>query len=181
MYNQRNWRDILSEKPKDMTRVDYAVTLPKPDEDYMTTYRINRAKRNLRRFNELYRNGRTEVYDERHISDPATQMHHIFPAGDYPVIADYLENLIALTPTQHFSYAHPDNNTRYIDRAYQYMCLLSKTGTIRDNLLNDRGEPIVYDFCLYQKVLNTGLHTKEFSDVKAMDFEGLLDLIEKYY
>ncbi|MBR4026916.1 MAG: restriction endonuclease [Lachnospiraceae bacterium] len=181
LYNQRNWRDVLSDKPKGMTRVDYEVTLPKPDEDYMTKYRINRAKRNLRKFNDLYRNGKTEVYDERHMEDLATQMHHIFPTNEYPLIADYIENLIALTPTQHFAYAHPNNNTRYIDRAYQYMCLLSKTGTIRDNLLNDKGEPIVYDFCLYQKVLNTGLQTEEFSDVQEMDFEGLLNLIEKYY
>ena len=115
------------------------------------------------------------------MEDLATQMHHIFPANEYPLIADYLENLIALTPTQHFSYAHPNNNTRYIDRAYQYVCLLSKTGTIRDNLLNDREEPIVYDFCLYQKVLNIGLETEEFSDVQEMDFEGLLNLIEKFY
>ena len=78
LYNQRNWRDILSEKPKDMTRIEYEITLPKPSEDYMTTYRINRAKKNLRRFNDQYRNGKTEVYDERHIKDPATQMHHIF-------------------------------------------------------------------------------------------------------
>lgn len=181
MYNQRNWRDILLDKPKGMTRVDYKLTLSEPSENHMTKYRIERAKKNLRKFNDLYRKGRTEVYNERHIEDLATQMHHIFPANEYPLIADYLENLIALTPTQHFSYAHPNNNTRYIDRAYQYMCLLSKTGTIRDNLLNDRGEPIVYDFCLYQKVLNTGLHTDEFSDVQEMDFEGLLDLIEKYY
>ena len=181
MYNQRNWRDVLLDKPKGMTRVDYKITLSEPAENYMTKYRIERAKKNLRKFNDLYRNGRTEVYDERHMEDLATQMHHIFPANEYPLIADYLENLIALTPTQHFSYAHPNNNTRYIDRAYQYMCLLSKTGTIRDNLLNDRGEPIVYDFCLYQKVLNTGLHTDEFSDVQEMDFEGLLNLIEKYY
>ena len=58
MYNQRNWRDILSEKPKDMTRIEYEITLPKPSEDCMTTYRINRAKKNLRRFNDQYRNGR---------------------------------------------------------------------------------------------------------------------------
>lgn len=116
MYNQRNWRDILSEKPKDMTRVDYEVTLPNPNENYMTTYRINRAKKNLRRFNDRYRNGKTEVFDERHIQDLATQMHHIFPVSDFPKIADYLENLIALTPTQHFVYAHPKNNTKYIDR-----------------------------------------------------------------
>ena len=30
-------------------------------------------------------------------------MHHIFPANEFPSIADYLENLIALTPTQHFT------------------------------------------------------------------------------
>lgn len=181
MYNQRNWRDILSEKPKDMTRVDYEVTLPKPDDDYMTTYRINRAKRNLRRFNDLYRDGKTELFDERHIMDPATQMHHIFPTNEFPSIADYLENLIALTPTQHFSYAHPNNNTQYIDRAYQYLCLIAKTGAIRDNLLGKKHEPIIYDFYLYQTVLNTGLETDEFFDVQEMDFDGLLNRIEKYY
>ena len=181
MYNQKNWRDGLSEKPKDMTRVDYALTLSKPDEDYMTIYRINRAKRNLRRFNALYRNGRTEVYDERHISDPATQIHHMFPASEYPLIADYLENLIALTPTQHYTYAHPNINTQYIDRAYQYACLLAKTGTIRDNLLNRKDEPIIYDFYSFQTVLNTGLETEEFFEVQEFDFGGLLDRIEKYY
>ena len=181
MYNQRNWRDILSEKPKDMTRIEYEITLPKPSEDCMTTYRINRAKKNLRRFNDQYRNGKTEVYDERHIKDPATQMHHIFPASDYPAIADYLENLIALTPTQHYTYAHPNNNTQYIDRAYQYVCLISKTGTIRDNLLGKNKAPIIYDFYLYQTVLNTGLGTEEFYEIQELDFDGLLNCIEKYY
>lgn len=181
MYNQRNWRDILSEKPKEMTRVDYEITLPRPDDDYMTSYRINRAKRNLRRFNDMYRDGKTELFDERHIMDPATQMHHIFPAGDYPEIADYLENLIALTPTQHFTYAHPNNNTQYIDREYQYLCLIAKTGMIRENLLENKGEPIIYDFYLYQTVLNTGLSTDEFFEIQEMDFAGVLNRIEKYY
>lgn len=181
MYNQRNWRDILSEKPKEMTRVDYEITLPRPDDDYMTSYRINRAKRNLRRFNDMYRGGKTELFDERHIMDPATQMHHIFPAGDFPEIADYLENLIALTPTQHFTYAHPNNNTQYIDRAYQYLCLIAKTGMIRENLLENKGEPIIYDFYLYQTVLNTGLSTDEFFEIQEMDFAGVLNRIEKYY
>lgn len=181
MYNQRNWRDILAEKPKDMTRIEYEAIRTKPPKDYMTAYRINRAKRNLHRFNDKYRNGRTEVFDERHIMDKATQMHHIFPASDYPSIADYVENLIALTPTQHFSYAHPNNNTQYIDRAYQYLCLIAKTGTIRENLLNDGKEPIIYDFYLFQTVLNTGLKTEEFYKVRNMDFNGLLNRIEQYY
>lgn len=181
LYNQRNWRDILSEKPKEMTRVEYEVTLPKPDEDYMTAYRINRAKRNLRRFNDLYRKGRTEVYDERHIADLATQMHHIFPASDYPAIADYLENLIALTPTQHFTYAHPNNNTQYIDRMYQYMCLISKAGAIRENLMHRDNVPVIYDFYLFQTVLSTGLETDDFYEVNDMDFEKILNLIEVHY
>ena len=108
-------------------------------------------------------------------------MHHIFPASDYPAIADYLENLIALTPTQHYTYAHPNNNTQYIDRAYQYVCLISKTGTIRDNLLGKNKAPIIYDFYLYQTVLNTGLGTEEFYEIQEMDFDGLLNCIEKYY
>lgn len=181
MYNQRNWRDVLSEKPKDMTREEYEKTLPKPDEDYMSSYRINRAKRNLRRFNDMYRNGVTEVYEENHIKDQATQMHHIFPVNEHPSISDYLENLIALTPTQHFSYAHPNNNTQYIDRMYQYLCLMSKTESIRDNLIQDRGEPIIYDFTLFQSVLNTGLDTEEFYDIHENDFSGLLNMIEKHY
>ena len=181
LYNQRNWRDVLSEKPKEMTRVEYEITLPKPDENYMTTYRINRAKRNLRRFNDYYRKAQTELRDERHLIDPATQMHHIFPANEFPTIADYVENLIALTPTQHFTYAHPNNNTQYIDRAYQYLCLIAKTGSIRDNLLKKNNEPIIYDFYLYQTVLSTGLEADEFYDVKELDFEALLGIIEKYY
>lgn len=181
MYNQRNWRDILSQKPKEMTRVDYTVTLPKPDEDYMTRYKIERAKKNLHRFNDRYRNGLTENREERHLADRATQMHHIFPVKEYPEIADFVENLIALTPTQHFSYAHPNNNTQYIDRAYQYLCLIAKTGSIRENLLGGKNEPIIYDFYLYQTVLNTGLDTDEFYEIDEMDFDSLLKSIEKYY
>ena len=181
MYNQKNWRDILSEKPKDVTRADYEITSPKLDDDYLTAYRINRAKKNLRRFNDLYLESKTELFDERHSMDIATQIHHIFPVNEFPIIADYLENLIALTPTQHLLYAHPNNNTQYIDRMYQYLCLVAKTGTIRDNLLGKKEEPIIYDFYLYQIVLNTGLGTEEFFDIQEMDFDGLLNRIEKFY
>lgn len=181
MYNQKNWRDILSEKPKDMTRVDYQIALSRPKDNYMTAYRINRAKRNLRRYNDLYRDGKTELFDKRHVLDSATQIHHIFPSNEFPTIADYLENLIALTPTQHYSYAHPNNNTQYVDKDYQYLCLLAKTGVIRDNLLGRTEKPIIYDFYLYQTVLNIGLNTEEFFEVQEMDFEGLLNRLEKYY
>ena len=86
-----------------------------------------------------------------------------------------------MTPTQHYSYAHPNNNTQYVDKDYQYLCLIAKTGAIRDNLLGRTEGPIIYDFFLYQIVLNTGLNTEEFFEVQEMDFEGLLNRLEKYY
>lgn len=180
LYNRRNWRDILSEKPKDVSRDDYESTLPKTEDDSMTVYRINRAKRNLRKYNDKYRNGITEVYDERHIQDIATQIHHIFPASEFKEIADYLENLIALTPTQHFSYAHPNNNTQYVDRAYQYLCLLAKTDSIKNNIC-DNDTPTIYDFYLFQTVLATGLNEPEFYKVPENNFTVLIEMIEEKY
>lgn len=181
MYNQRNWRDVLSAKPKEVTRDEYEETLPKADADKMTVYCINRAKKNLRRFNDRYRDGKSELYDKRHMLDFATQMHHIFPASEFPAIADSAENLIALTPTQHYSYAHPNNQTQYIDKEYQYLCLRAKLESIRDNLLGEKKEPVFYDFSSFQRVLNTGLGTEEFSEVSDMDFDGLLERLGKYY
>lgn len=181
MYNQRNWRDVLSEKPKGVTRGDYEVTLPRPDGAYMFEYRIRRAKRNLHRFNDQYHGGRTELFDEKCMEEHATQIHHIFPSAEFPSIADYPENLIALTPSQHFLQAHPDNNTQYIDRKYQYLCLAAKTEKIRDNLLGNNQEPAIYDFYSYLEVLNTGFNTEEFFEVKEMDFEALINKIKKYY
>ena len=180
LYNQRNWRDVLSAKPKDVTRTDHAAECPEQDENRMRIYCVQRAKKNLRQFNDRYRDGKTEVYDERHMSDGATQMHHIFPQNDFPEIADCVENLIALTPTQHFSYAHPGNNTQYIDREYQRRCLIAKTESIMDNLLWQKGKTI-YDFAAYQRVLNIGLGTDAFTDVQDMDFDRVLELIDECY
>lgn len=180
VYNRTNWRDVLSKKPKGVTRGDYEVTLPVRDDDCTASYRIHRAKKNVRRFNDRNCGGRTELYDERHIQDPATQIHHIFPVNEFPSIADCLENLIALTPTQHYSYAHPDNNTQYVDRVYQYQCLKAKAETIRKNLLGQMGKPL-YDFQSFLTVLDTGLGTEEFQEVQYMDFEDLLRKLEKYY
>lgn len=181
MYNQRNWRDILSEKPKDMTRTDYEISMYKTPKFKMTSYRIARAKKNLRKFNDKFRAGKSEVYEKNHINDSATQVHHIFPVNEFPSIADFLENLIALTPTQHFGYAHPNNNTQYIDRDYQYLCLISKTGTIRENILGNTNQPLIYDFNLFQTVLSTGLNNNDFYLISINDFDSILNKIEECY
>ena len=48
-----------------------------------------RPQKNLRRINDAYRQSKTELFDERHIMDKATQMHHIFPVNEFPAIAVY--------------------------------------------------------------------------------------------
>lgn len=66
-------------------------------------------------------------------------MHHIFPKSQFPEIAHYLENLILLTATQHYTKAHPNNRTQEVNRDYQLTCLLAKADTI-DKSLRQFGE-----------------------------------------
>ena len=63
------------------------------------------------------------IYDEIHRwekkgNDRVDVMHHIFPQSEFAEIADYIENLIALTSGQHLQKAHPNGNTRIIDKQY---------------------------------------------------------------
>ena len=180
MYNRVNFRDVYMNKPKGMTRIQYAEQMGISLNSTYTIYLSRKAKRILRLFNENYRNNRTEIYDERHINDLATNIHHIFPEADYPEICMYLENMIALTPTQHLNYAHPNGNTQIVDEAYQHICLIAKSGSIKENLENDDIETI-YDFKNFVFVLYTGFEKDIFKKIDPMDFESLIREINLCY
>ncbi|PUD87312.1 restriction endonuclease [Helicobacter pylori] len=167
-YNRINWRDIG--KDKNTTRQEYDLINSKGIAN--SNYLISKAKKVVKRYNDRFNNSLSEVKQEKEESQ-ATQIHHIFPIQDFPIIANYIENLIALTPNQHFIYAHPNNQTRLIDKDFQYICLLAKTTTI----LNDTQG--VYDWNNYVVVLNTGLKTTIFSQVKN-EWE-LLEAIDAFY
>ncbi len=167
-YNRINWRDIG--KDKNTTRQEYDLINSKGIAN--SNYLISKAKKVVKRYNDRFNNSLSEVKQEKEESQ-ATQIHHIFPIQDFPIIADYIENLIALTPNQHFIYAHPNNQTRLIDKDFQYICLLAKTTTI----LNDTQG--VYDWNDYIAVLNMGLKTTIFSQVKN-EWE-LLEAIDAFY
>lgn len=176
-YNRLNWRDELSGKDKSQTRKEYEPTLSNQLEK-LATYTINKAKKSVKKYNEKYNFGLSEIQQETE-TVKATQAHHIFPQNEFPTIADYVENLIAITPNQHFSMAHPDNQTKYIDRDFQYVCLLAKTFTIRESILIRKDD--FYHFNDYQFVLNTGLNTTEFDLISDLDFKSLLDKIDEFY
>ena len=110
-----------------------------------------------------------------------TYMHHIFPQNEFAEIADYVENLIALTSGQHLQKAHPNGNTQIIDKQYQYTCLIAKTESIRKNIMANKGEPIIYDFSAFMYVLDIGLKTDYFEALSSCDFNSVVTGIEFNY
>ena len=175
-YNRINWRDELSDKDKTITRKEHSLLNIKVDTT--AQYFIQRAKKIVRRYNQIHNNDLSELKQQNETVQ-ATQIHHIFPVSEFPSISDYVENLIALTPNQHLSMAHPNNQTMYIDRDFQYICLLAKTTNIMNGYehINDN----IYDFNKYKTVLNTGLNTTQFNTIKDLDFTTLLTTIDLFY
>ena len=180
MYNRNNFRDLYSNKPKGITRKEYAAAHPVVVNDAYYRYQSAKAKRYLRLFNDRYRDGKTEYLDGIHIHDQATQMHHIFPEADYPEICYYLENLIALTPTQHLVYAHPNNRTQEVNEAYQQLLLLAKADRIQENLEGRCGE-VIYEFSNLLYVLNVGFDDEEVLTIDDMDFISVVNAINIHY
>lgn len=176
-YNRINWRDELSNKDKTITRKEHYY-LTNTIKQATANYYIQKAKKIVRKYNKTHNNDLSEI---RQINEtlPAAQIHHIFPVSKFPSICDYLENLIALTPNQHFSMAHPNNQTMYIDRDFQYICLLAKTTTIIKDY--ECSHKKIYSFNKYKIVLNTGLNTNDFNAVCYLDFITLLTKIDLFY
>ena len=89
-YNRPNFRDVG--KDRNISRQDFAKA-PVPDVAYQ--YNVEKAKRRLKAYNDKFNASRSEVTDELSVGRIATHMHHIFPKGDFPVIADYAEKAIS--------------------------------------------------------------------------------------
>ena len=176
VYNQPNWRDVG--KNKNVARGDFDNIQA---EQQLYQYKVSRAAKNLKRFNDQYRGGLSEVLDKFSVGEIATHMHHIFPKNEFQEIADYIENLIALTSGQHLQRAHPNGRTTVINVEYQYTCLICKTESIRKNLVANTGEPQIYNFGDFMHVLDIGLKTNYFSHLPAMDFNSVIYGIEMNY
>ncbi len=180
MYNRNNFRDIYANKPKGITRKEYSATHPTEVNDAYYRYQSAKAKRFLRLFNDQTRASKTEHLDGIHINDKAIHMHHIFPESEYPEICFYLENIIALTPTQHLGYAHPNGKTSEISNAYQHLLLLSKADRIQENLKSVTVEHI-YEFSNLLYVLNVGFDDDDVLEIADMDFASVVNTINIHY
>ena len=183
MYNRNNFRDIYANKPKNITRKVYASKHPVEVNEKYYDYQSSKAKRFLRLFNDQYRKGFTEHLEKEHLNDKAIHIHHIFPKALYPEICAYLENLIALTPTQHFNYAHPNGRTQEIDIEYQKLLLLSKADRIKENIEESYSEKIerIYEFPKFLQVLSVGFDNDDIKNIENMNFVAVMNAINVHY
>lgn len=149
MYNRKNWRDV--NKAKALTRTQASTPDEMKRQQEYDAYQMAKAMNLLRKIQP-----ESEVKDQFGNGE-ATQVHHIFPKSEFPEIAHYLENLIKLTATQHYTKAHPSNNTHITNRDYQLVCLLAKSNTI-ENSLKQVGEKY-YRKESFIVVINIGLNT----------------------
>lgn len=145
MYNATNFRDLGKLKNVSRQEADKVIETV---EGY-NKYEESKAMSAIRKRHSP----NSEVRDS-YANGEATQVHHIFPRSTNSELRSTLENLILLTATQHNSKAHPSNKTTTVDPAYQIECLLAKSDSVKQSVMNDDG--------FYSKeglvaVLNTGL------------------------
>lgn len=149
-YNRKNWRDV--KKLKGETRQEFEVRAKNETTRSREAF-VSYAKEKIKR----YHFPDSELQDQYAAGD-ATQVHHIFPKNEFPQLESILENLILLTATQHNAYAHPGNNTRYIDKDYQKACLLAKCSSVKKSIEVKDGFYSKIDL-IY--VLNEGMSPEE--------------------
>ena len=184
MYNQDNFRDVYQGKPKEVTRKEWLAMHPEIDlRDGYFEQMMARNKRLLKDFTRQYRDNISELtqfipgQDDR---NAPTQAHHIFPKNEFPEIMHYLENMIMLTPNQHFGYAHPNNNTQVIDLAAQKVLLIAKTCSVRQNLASET-EDHIFEFGNLLRVLSVGWQDSEVLQIADNDYDDVIHTINYHY
>ena len=184
MYNRDNFRDVYKDKPKDISRQEWLVL--HPEIDVRTGYfeqMMSSAKKLLRNLVANKRNNISELtqfVDGYTDTASATQIHHIFPKNEFPEIMHYIENLIALTPNQHYGFAHPNNNTHNIDVEAQKILLIAKTHSIKSNIENDLEETI-FTFSNFLFVLSVGWDDEAVLEIEENNYNDVLHSITYHY
>ncbi len=184
MYNRDNFRDVYRDKPRGVTRAEWLAQNPKIDiRNGYFEQMMSRAKRYLKDSISEYRNNLSELtqFSDNHTDQaPASQIHHIFPKSEFPEIMHYLENLIALTPNQHYGFAHPNNITQRIDLSAQKELLIAKTASIRYNLSSELEEPL-YEFGKLLEILRVGWDDESVLDIAPNNYNDVIHTINIHY
>lgn len=168
MYNRQNWRDI--NKGKEVTRKEAAEK--KETIKQKRIYYSYLIKKAIEKIKKKYKE--SEVNDS-FAKGLAVHVHHIFPTSTYPQLAFFLENLIKLTATQHLQKAHPNGNTKIVNKDYQCVCLIAKSVSIEKSL--NKGE-LFYTKPNFIYIINEGLNA---SLNNSLNFDEVRDEVNKIY
>ena len=184
MYNRDNFRDVYRDKPKEISRQEWLLSHPEYDvRNGYFEQMMSSAKRLLRKHILTARKNLSELtqfVEDQTDATPATQLHHIFPKNEFPEIMHYVENLIALTPNQHYGFAHPNNNTQIVDVDAQKILLIAKTYSIKFNIENE-AEEAIFTFDNLLKVLSVGWDDIGVLEIETNNFSDVLHSISYHY
>ena len=148
-----------------------------PDDTFscsVFTHMSEKAKKFVKHYNEEHNRGLSEIATTE--NTPSLQIHHMFMSSEFPEISFYIENLIALTPNQHNSFAHPNNNTNVVDPKYRCKCLVNKLKTIRiDGEMNINE----YDIDRFKEVLAVGFSDESFKEIVGADYDAIEEKIRE--
>lgn len=164
IYNRKNFRD--KDKPSGMTRREYTETiLSQIDSEGVVGTLLKKAKEAVAR---KYGDSEIKEAEYGYLPEKGIHVHHILPVHAYQEFSLVRENLIALTPGQHLSDAHPRGNTRLIDRRYQAICLLQKLKSIQESV---NTEEEFYEPSRFIEVVNAcyGLELDENTELNTLE------------
>ena len=165
IYGRPNWKDIATKKPRGKTRAEWHIEyLDKQDEEKALTTTEAYAKKCIK-----MKHGEISEYSK---STGAFATHHIFPRSFHFKLCGFKENLIRITPDEHFIKAHPKNNTQKIDETFQIELLKAKLRSIEYSL--NKGEDF-YDLKTYIYVLNNGFKIDLPTDLSFGDLKNFLN------
>ena len=152
IYNRTNFRD--ENMPSGMTRREYleSILTAINTGGVVRVVLLQKAKEEIKK---KY-GGISEIQDSElgFVPDSGVHIHHILPQHSHPMFALYKENLIALTPGQHLSFAHVQGNTQKINPEFQRTCLKKKFDHIQESL--NSGEEF-YILSNFIQVMNSAL------------------------
>lgn len=165
IYGRPNWKDIATKKPRGKTRAEWHIEyLEKQDEEKALTTTEAYSKKSIK---EKY--GEISEYSN---SPGAFATHHIFPRSFHFKLCGFKENLIRITPDEHFTKAHPKNNTQKIDKKFQIELLKAKLNSIESSL---KKKETFYSLKKFIFILNNGFNIDLPYDLSIKDLKNFLN------
>ena len=164
IYARPNWKDILSGKPRELTReVWLEKKLDSLDEQRSLSSSERSSKKAI-----VKKHGNISEYSN---SESAFDTHHIFPRSFNYDLCYFKENLIRITPDEHYIKAHPNRNTQKVDKDFQVKLLKAKFKSIEDSLNKNEDFYNLKDFIF---VLNKGFKIDLPDDLNINDLKNFL-------